>query len=271
MVVIAVGMAAVTQALQVEAALGAFAAGIVLARSRFQQSLAVAHLESWTTALVAPLYFASAGLQADLRDLTSVSLLASLGAVVVVATISKFLGAWIGGRASGLPPTEGVALGILLNGRGALQVIIGSVALSLGVFSRGLYSVVLLTSVITSAAAPPLLMSIVRSWPGTKEERARLSHEETLEANVVVRGQRLLMVSRDLPGSLAAVSVVHAAWPESSEVTVLDLNGPTGWSDGGWRKRCEALVRDGPSAGASHGPLVRSPMPCCRKPTSATG
>ncbi|MBO0715570.1 MAG: cation:proton antiporter, partial [Acidimicrobiales bacterium] len=186
MVVIAVGMAAVTQALQVEAALGAFAAGIVLARSRFQQSQAVAHLESWTTALFAPLYFASAGLQADLRDLTSVPLVASLGAVVLVATVSKFLGAWAGGLASGLPPTERVALGILLNGRGAMQVIIGSAALSLGVFSRGLYSVVLLTSIITSAAAPPLVMRIVRSWPGTREEQARLSHEEALEANVVV-------------------------------------------------------------------------------------
>jgi Kef-type K+ transport system membrane component KefB len=238
MLVTALGMAALTQALQVEAALGAFAAGVVLARSRFQQSQAVAHLESWTTALFAPLYFASAGLQADLKELTSAPLIGSLVAVVAVSAISKFLGAWVGGLASGLPRTEGVALGVVLNGRGAMQVIIGSAALSLGIFSRGVYSIVLLTSILTSAAAPPLLQRIVRSWPGTEEEQARLSREEALDTNVVVRGQRLLLVGRDLSASMAVASVVNAAWPESSEVTMLAPDGP----DPLERQRLEELL-----------------------------
>jgi Kef-type K+ transport system membrane component KefB/nucleotide-binding universal stress UspA family protein len=239
MLVTALVMAAVTQALQVEAALGAFAAGVVLARSRFQQSQAVAHLESWTTALFAPLYFATAGLQANLKELTSAPLVASLVAVVAVSAISKFLGAWVGGLASGLPRAEGAALGVVLNGRGAMQVIIGSAALSLGVFSRGVYSVVLLTSIFTSAAAPSLLTRIVRSWPGTEEEQARLSREEVLDTNVVVRGQRLLLVGRDLSTSMAAASVVNAAWPESSEVTLLAPDG----HDRSERRRLENLLR----------------------------
>ena len=55
-----------TQALGIEAVLGAFVAGVVLHRSRFQQREVLDHLESVTNTFLAPVFFATAGLRVDL-------------------------------------------------------------------------------------------------------------------------------------------------------------------------------------------------------------
>ena len=55
-----------TQALGIEAVLGAFVAGVVLNRSRFQQHAVVHHIESLTNSFLAPVFFAMAGLRVDL-------------------------------------------------------------------------------------------------------------------------------------------------------------------------------------------------------------
>ena len=56
----------ITQALGVEAVLGAFVAGVVLARSRYQQIEAEHAIEDLTSVVFAPLFFATAGLRLDL-------------------------------------------------------------------------------------------------------------------------------------------------------------------------------------------------------------
>ncbi len=225
-VVAALFLAAASQALQIDAALGAFIAGIVLGRSRFQQSQALAHLESWTTAVFAPLYFSYAALQVDVTAFKSASVLVFFFVVVSVAAAAKFSGAFAGSLIGRMPVREATALGVALNGRGAMQVIIGSVGLGLGILSESAYSVVILMSVVTSILVPPLLGSCVRSWPGTATERERLEREEEMEQNVVVRGQRLLLPIAEGIDFVSAAEVLDRAWPGGCEVTALALDVP---------------------------------------------
>ena len=215
--------AAATEALHIDAALGAFLAGMALGRSRFQQSQALKVLEDATDAFFAPLYFATAGLQLDLTTLGTPSVAYSFLALLVVAAVTKYAGSFAGGAVARLTPRESSALGFVLNGRGAMQVIIGSAGLSLGIFSTGAYTVVILVAILTSVSVAPLLRATVEGWGGTTEERERLDRERELESNVVVRGQRLLLPSRGSLNSFAAAQVLDCAWPESSELTVLSI------------------------------------------------
>ncbi len=216
-------MAAATQAVGVEGALGGFLAGIVLARSRFGQGDVRQLLTRLSNAFLAPLYFATAGLRVDLGRLGPAPVLVSFVTLTLAAALSKFLGAALGGRAARLGWRESAALGVGLNGRGALQVIIATAGLSIGVFSPAAYTVMIVLSITTSIAAPPLLRLIVRDWKGSEEERQRLDKESQLDRNVIVRGQRMLLPSRGSPNSLTAAEVMHCAWPEESAITILSI------------------------------------------------
>jgi len=110
-------LAAVSEALGLDAALGAFIAGIVLGGSRFIQSRAMTSIEWMSGAFFAPLYFATAGLSVDVTKLGKATTAAAFAAVLVVALATKFAGSAVGAGLAQLPAREGVALGIGLNGR----------------------------------------------------------------------------------------------------------------------------------------------------------
>ena len=167
-----------TQALGIEAVLGAFVAGVVLHRSRFQQREVLDHLESVTNTFLAPVFFATAGLRVDLGLLGQDDAIAWAGVVVAVAIVAKFVGAFVGAKLAGQSNRAAIALGAGLNARGALEIVIASVGLSLGVFTETAYTVIVIVPLITSIFAAVSLRIVVRDWRGTDKEQERLAREE---------------------------------------------------------------------------------------------
>ncbi|HAM00847.1 MAG TPA: hypothetical protein DCQ30_01245 [Acidimicrobiaceae bacterium] len=222
-IVASLAAAAAMEAVGVEGALGAFVVGMALGRSRFLPQRTLDNFATVTAAFFSPLYFATAGLRVDVGSLGLPGVAVAFVAVTVVAAISKFVGAIAGGRAARLHWRESAALGVVLNGRGALQVIIATGGLTIGILDTASYSVIVLMAIVTSLVVPPVLHRIVRDWGGTPEEQERLQREKELGRNVIVRGQRLLLPSRGSPNSVAVATVLAAAWPEESEVTVLSV------------------------------------------------
>lgn len=211
------------QALGLEAVLGAFLAGILLGRSRFQHEGVHERLEALTMSLFAPLFFATAGLRVDLGLLGEPTVLLWSVVIVAVASIAKFVGSFAGARMASLSTREGLALGAGLNARGAMEVVIATVGLGLGVLNDAAYTVIVLMAMVTSVMAPPTLRLAVRGWRGSEEEQARLEREETIERNLVVKDRRILLPSRGMPNSIVAAQVLHFAWPPETPVTVLSV------------------------------------------------
>jgi Kef-type K+ transport system membrane component KefB/nucleotide-binding universal stress UspA family protein len=222
--IVVLGFGVVTQYLGIEAVLGAFIAGVVLVRSRFQQDEVIHHIESLTAALFAPLFFATAGLRLDLRTLNDSEALAWTAGIIGVAIGAKFVGAYGGARLAGRDHRAGLALGAGLNARGALEVVIGTVGLSLGVFSKTAFTVIVLVPVVTSIFASLSLRVIVRGFHGSPEELKRLGREEALSRNLVVKNTRLLIPSRGHPASIAAAQLLHFAWPAEAGATILTVS-----------------------------------------------
>lgn len=211
-----------TQALGIEAVLGAFVAGVVLHRSRFQQHDVLHHIESMTGMFLAPIFFATAGLRVDLGLLKGDALVWAL-IVVAVAIVAKFVGAYIGGRLAGQSPRAAAALGAGLNARGALEIVIASVGLSLGVFTETAYTVIIIVPLVTSVFAAVALRIAVRDWLGSPEEQERLEREEALSKNLVVKSSRILLPSQGEPASIAAAQLIQFAWPKEAPTTIMSI------------------------------------------------
>lgn len=223
-IVFALGAGAVTQWLGVEAVLGAFVAGVLLGRSRLRDERTIEPIETVTTTFLAPVFFATAGLRVDLGLLGDPEVLLWAVIVVAAASLAKFAGSMIAARVAGLPNREGAALGIGLNARGALEIVIATVGLSLGVLNQASYTVVVLMALATSMAAPPLLRRALRGWAGTDQEQERLQREETLASNIIVRSEPVLLPTRGGMNSIMAAQLIDLAWPEDVPVTLATVD-----------------------------------------------
>ena len=157
-----------TQALGLEAIFGTFVAGVLLGRSRYQTVDTFPRLETLTSSFFAPLFFASAGVRADLSSLADPAVLGWGLAVFAAACAAKFSGAFIGSRIAGLHPLEGLALGAALNARGAVGLVVATVGLGAGVLNRASYTIVVLIAMATSMMAPPALRILRAALAGRR-------------------------------------------------------------------------------------------------------
>jgi K+:H+ antiporter len=165
--------AAGTHALGLEPILGVFLVGILIGASGRMDASWVNPMRTLVMAVLAPIFFATAGLRMDLTALAEPAVLLSAIGVLVVAIIGKFAGAYLGARASRLSHWEGLALGAGLNARGVIEVIVAIVGLRLGILNVEAYTVIILIAIVTSLMAPPLLRYAVRRITVTEEERDR--------------------------------------------------------------------------------------------------
>ena len=241
---------AVTHALKLEAILGAFIVGIILATLRYQLGPVRHVLETMTDSFFAPIFFAFSGLRVD------ISLLASAGAVIwtvvliVLAVGAKVLGTLAAARRSGLGFKESLALGSGLSALGAMGIVVALVGLSLGVLSDTGYTVIVLAAIVTSLIAPIMLKVAVRGMEAAGEERSRLESEAIRSQAQILGSQRILLPTRGGANSVYAAEQVKTLFPDA-DVTVLVVVGRrAGW----WNQ----LLGAGSQADAGPGEVVRT-------------
>ncbi len=214
--------AAFTHQLGLEAALGAFVLGILAGRSRRFSQEAGHTLEIVTAGFLAPIFFAGAGLKVDLLKLLVPQTLIFGLIVLAVACIGKFTGAYLGSRLGGLSHWEGLAMGSGMNARGAMEIIVATIGLSLGVLNQQMYSIIVMVAIVTSLMAPPLLRWTLSKVVISEEEAERLKQEEEASRSFIKNIRRVLMPTRGGANvQLAAQLVSHMAHQNDIEVTAL--------------------------------------------------
>jgi len=213
----------ITQGLGLEAVLGAFAAGVLVARSRYQHIEGEHVIEDLTTVVFAPLFFATAGLRLNLGLLRGDALVWAFWLLAAALTL-KFVGSFVGARAAGLTTKEGLVLGAGLNARGALEIIIASVGLSLGVFNQTSFTMIVMIPLVTSLFASVAMRIFAKDLEGSVAERERLATEAALDNNVLVRNNRILIPPGTESNGVLAAQIAHFAWPESLGATVMAID-----------------------------------------------
>ncbi|MGC4027173.1 MAG: cation:proton antiporter [Mesorhizobium sp.] len=98
-----------------------------------------------------PVFFATLGLEFNVASVKSVDFVA---VVLAASVISKLVSGWLGAKAIGMNNTEALGVGIILNGRGVMELVIASIAYQRGFIAQGLFSTLILMGVFTTIVTP---------------------------------------------------------------------------------------------------------------------
>ncbi|WP_224333927.1 cation:proton antiporter [Haloprofundus halobius] len=153
---LALGAGSLTAALGFGATLGALLAGVAIDRDALD--VEARHiLEDVSLGVFAPLFFGTAGLSADLWLLANPAMALPALALLLVATVGKLVGVSGGALVAGFTRRDALAMGVGLNARGALELVVATVGLSAGLLTPALYAILVLVAVATSVSAAALL------------------------------------------------------------------------------------------------------------------
>ena len=224
--------ALITDWLGVHTVLGAFVAGMLVGQSPILTRHIEEQLRGIITALFMPVFFAVAGLSADLTILANPTIaLLSLG-FILIASIGKFSGAFLGSRLGGMTTGEGIALAFGMNARGSTEVIVAAIGLSMGVLSQDLYTMIVTMAIVTTMAMPPSLRWALNRLPLTDEEKERLENDEADAKGFVPNLERVLIVADDSSnGKFAAHLGGLFAGSRRLATTVLPISDVAGATD----------------------------------------
>jgi Kef-type K+ transport system membrane component KefB len=189
--VIALLFGALTESIGIHAVFGAFVAGLVVGRSPRVRKATIEQLEGLLLAMFAPIFFAYAGLKVDLAHGFE---LGTTLLVIAVACAGKLIGASAGAYWGGLGLWESLAIGSGMNARGAMELVIALIGLSLGILSPPMYAAIVLVAIFTSAIAGPLLRWTTSHIPVAPDEVERFRRQaERDQALLPAHGLKVLL------------------------------------------------------------------------------
>ena len=151
--------AAFTEWIGVHAIFGSFMVGVALGDSPHFRHRIRAVIEQFVSFIFAPLFFASIGLKVNFIAHFDPVLVV---AVLVIACIGKIFGCWMGGRIAGMPSREAWALGFGMNARGAMEIILGLIALRYGVINEPMFVALVVMALATSLMSGPIMVRLLR-------------------------------------------------------------------------------------------------------------
>jgi len=152
----------VTERLGIHLLFGAFLMGTIMPKSEALVRYIQHRFETLTTVVLLPLFFAFSGLR------TSISFRGENGfwvyalLAIAVAVAGKMGGTVVAARVAGVPARETAALGILMNTRGLMELVVLNIGLDLGVISQAVFSIMVVMALATTFMTTPLLVLVYR-------------------------------------------------------------------------------------------------------------
>ncbi len=151
--------AAFTEFAGIHAVFGAFVIGIAIGESGHLRKRTSESIHQIVTNVFAPFFFASIGLRTDFVSKFDWKLTA---VVIGVACVGKLLGAGWGARLGGMDRTSSLVVGLAMNARGAMEIILGILALQAGLIRESMFVALVIMALLTSLISAPLIHFLVR-------------------------------------------------------------------------------------------------------------
>jgi Kef-type K+ transport system membrane component KefB len=151
-----------THLIGIFAIFGAFLLGAVLSDVTALRDAVTRQMRNFVTVFFLPVFFTHTGLNTDIGTLTSAELWLFAIAVSVVATVGKLGGcsaaAWLGG----FSPRESACIGMMMNTRGLMELIVVNVGLQLHVIPPSVYCMLVIMALVTTVMTTPILRQLGR-------------------------------------------------------------------------------------------------------------
>lgn len=152
-----------TEIIGIHALFGAFLAGVMMPRHHHLRSFITGRLETFTTSFLLPLFFAFTGLRTQIGLLDDWSSWLVCAAVIAVAIAGKLGGSAVAARWTGMSWHDSLKLGLLMNTRGLIELIVLNIGYDLGILSPRVFSMMVLMALTTTFMTGPLL-SLLDAW-----------------------------------------------------------------------------------------------------------
>ena len=146
-----------TEVIGIHAIFGAFMLGAVIPHDSAIARTFIHKLEDFVTVLLLPAFFALTGMRTQIGLVSGWEQWLICLLIIVAATVGKFGGATISARFTGLGWRDASALGILMNTRGLMELIVLNIGLDLKIISPTLFAMMVLMALVTTTATTPLL------------------------------------------------------------------------------------------------------------------
>jgi len=149
----------ITQMIGIHAAFGFLVAGIVAGSCPAITEHHKETISQMMYAVFVPLFFVTIGLRVDF--LAHFDPLLAL-AVTLVAVVGKSVGAWIGAIITGIKGRDAIALGVATMPGGAMEILIGVLALEFGLINLVVFEAVVVAAIVSSVIVGPLLTVVLQ-------------------------------------------------------------------------------------------------------------
>jgi len=213
----------ITELIGIHALFGAFLFGVAMPKDKGFASALGGRFETVAVTLLLPLFFAFSGLRTQLGLLSSPADWGLTLLIVALATAGKFGGSTVAARLTGASWREASALGILMNTRGLVELVVLNIGYDLGVINSTVFTMLVLMALATTFATSPLIR---RVYP----ERELLKERLEDAAGTGRHEAKGLLICVSEPGTGAGLALVTAALHDVSggaEATALHLYPPT--------------------------------------------
>lgn len=169
----------ITEQLGVQALIGAFLLGAVMPKGKdFVQAL-MRKLEDFCVVLLLPLFFALTGLRTSIGLVHGGEMWFYCALICAVAIFGKIGGATLAARASGCSWREAGAVGVLMNTRGLIELVVLNIGLDIGVLSPALFTMMVLMALLTTFMTTPLLDWIYRPQDEMSRQESAFDERES--------------------------------------------------------------------------------------------
>lgn len=151
-----------TEAIGIHALFGAFFFGVIIPREGGLAHGLRERLEDFVVVLLLPLFFAYSGLRTQVGLLDSPAAWGICALLTAVAVIGKFGGATVAARATGQSWRDAMSVGVLMNTRGLMELVVLNIGLDLGVISPTVFTMMVLMALVTTVMTSPLVARLQR-------------------------------------------------------------------------------------------------------------
>lgn len=153
--------ASAAEMLGIHGIFGAFLLGVALGRGPHSEDVSQAHdiIHQFSVSIFVPLYCVSVGLKANFAASFDPLL---VGLVLGIACVGKLLGGGLGARAGGMPWRQAWTVGFILNARGAMEIILATLALETGLIDKRVFVALVIMALATSMLSSPVVQRLAR-------------------------------------------------------------------------------------------------------------
>lgn len=159
-----------TEYIGIHAIFGAFLFGVIISSEGLVAKDLTNRLEDFVRVLFLPAYFAFTGMRTEIGLLSGWEDWGICLLLILVATVGKFGGTYVAAKFAGYGKIESACLGILMNTRGLVELIVLNIGLDLGVISPRLFAMMVIMALVTTFMTGPILEWLLRKDPALREK-----------------------------------------------------------------------------------------------------